>query len=1225
MSKYKEILAKRLFSYQDDAIENLAFLDTAKNVESYSTMIAIPTGGGKTRVAIDYLYKYVFSKPGNKVLWIAERLVLLGQTDNVFEKRLAELEKNVNFSNGHKRNITRCYLSSDGENYKEIDFSAKDLIIITQQTLSKELDEDKEKKFDGWVKNTETLTVIIDEAHHATSEPYLKILRYIEKLQEQYKNKVHLIGLTATPLDEELGKIFRMGVEEKYTEDGRIKRKVSTNTSYAYETHMETLIATGVLSRPKLIEIPNAKGDSIVEKVVDTYCKGKDTFGQTIIFMPSRAEALELEYALKGIRIKDEEIKCGLAISIDDSLLTSDDLEGKTKKSNYKYVIAQKNRIGQRIEYYKRSNLYNEKHNEYTKEDVISEFKIDKSNQVREDIRAYRDKKLDVLITVKMLQEGIDIPNIQTVFIADKNADEMAVTQMVGRGLRGELQEGTPTANVVVFDEQILKNLSLAMPTLCPMKGVFDEKKKRNKNSDEKNDNILELDYDYESLKFLLYDIPELNQKLEVRKKYKLVIKGATYFPTAYYCFYKRCMFEWNSVCKEIISFVRYNIKSIYDAMLSNCEDDAERKSLLEKNNDFKRRYDDMLNEVPGLKLLQEGDYNKLGIYYVKYLLMLYLEVDKNYTRFKENLERNEFKRISIAEEINACVDLSEDKQKEVLETLWKNRKDKEDLVWETEEEYVSYVMGRLENLVGVETPTATESIAPIEDSSDDYFSVRLHRDGRKREDLVILLKYIIQGQDLTDMNFYDVFGGTGTVTANMAGFIKGTRYFNDIDASVANFIWYCTGMSGYNIEELLQNYKESDKNLSECCAISKRLLAEKIDAYSDFIIDMGDMAKEIANNDIILKGTGGDADDKRLSVKYQEKHSILNRAIEESKKKIKTAPKDKQSEKIIKYYEAKIRHLTREYEILKKDEITSYIKVYIALYYAYTDYLIRKSEDEDWKKQINSGMVSEHADIRKESQDAVFKFIVANGFSSRKVSTSDATGIDVSGIKTFRRNMDTQLSWLIPFQKRLEDAEVSCKSFADILPEKGADNENTIYYLDPPYFATKQYTCGFSDDSHLEMLKWLRETEGKWVLSCKSYITSEKYAEERELSHEYINTKNEDGNYSLEEYFRLFLYPPQPSKKENGRQVVYADMKKDIENLKGKLYVYYNYLDDDVKMQNQKSSDKEKKFLWCSDYEIMISNIPPNEGYLQTNEKYNFRCEEFKTFFNSHDYGYKI
>ena len=118
MSKYKEILAKRLFSYQDDAIENLAFLDTAKNVESYSTMIAIPTGGGKTRVAIDYLYKYVFSKPGNKVLWIAERLVLLGQTDNVFEKRLAELEKNVNFSNGHKRNITRCYLSSDGENYK---------------------------------------------------------------------------------------------------------------------------------------------------------------------------------------------------------------------------------------------------------------------------------------------------------------------------------------------------------------------------------------------------------------------------------------------------------------------------------------------------------------------------------------------------------------------------------------------------------------------------------------------------------------------------------------------------------------------------------------------------------------------------------------------------------------------------------------------------------------------------------------------------------------------------------------------------------------------------------------------------------------------------------------------------------------------------------------------------------------------------------------------------
>ena len=83
--------------------------------------------------------------------------------------------------------------------------------------------------------------------------------------------------------------------------------------------------------------------------------------------------------------------------------------------------------------------------------------------------------------------------------------------------------------------------------------------------------------------------------------------------------------------------------------------------------------------------------------------------------------------------------------------------------------------------------------------------------------------------------------------------------------------------------------------------------------------------------------------------------------------------------------------------------------------------------------------------------------------------------------------------------------------------------------------------------------------------------------------------------------------------------------MPKDTEKLKDKLYVYYNYMDDDVKMQNQKSSDKEKKFLWCSDYEIMISNIPPNEGYLQTNEKYNLRCEEFRTFFNHHDYEYNI
>ena len=255
-----------IFKYQDDAIENLACLDAER--ESYSTIVAIPTGGGKTRVAIKYLNKHVFNKPGNKVLWIAERLVLLKQTDGVFG----------DFADS---NVSRCYLSSKGENFDNTDIKDKDLLIITQQTLSMKLN--LENKFKDWVRSAETLTIIIDEAHHTTSEPYLKILRYIKRLKKKRDFGVHIIGLTATPLTDDLEKIFRHGVVENINRDGVIiERHSSTNTSYAYQISMNNLISRGVLSRPKLLEV-KASSEEMENELVAV--KSKRKIASTLTFL----------------------------------------------------------------------------------------------------------------------------------------------------------------------------------------------------------------------------------------------------------------------------------------------------------------------------------------------------------------------------------------------------------------------------------------------------------------------------------------------------------------------------------------------------------------------------------------------------------------------------------------------------------------------------------------------------------------------------------------------------------------------------------------------------------------------------------------------------------------------------------------------------------------------------------------------------------------------------
>ena len=149
--------------------------------------------------------------------------------------------------------------------------------------------------------------------------------------------------------------------------------------------------------------------------------------------------------------------------------------------------------------------------------------------------------------------------------------------------------------------------------------------------------------------------------------------------------------------------------------------------------------------------------------------------------------------------------------------------------------------------------------------------------------------------------------------------------------------------------------------------------------------------------------------------------------------------------------------------------------------------------------------------------------------------------------------------------------------------------------YLDPPYFLTNQYACEFSDENHLEMLKRLREAEYNWIFSCKSKETNESLIKRsKKEDGEYIHT--EEGKL-FEEYFKLFLYD---KKVDTNSKEVCADTEKGIIQKKD-LYVYYaEPLEDNY-------------------YEIMISNIPPNKDDAQVLKSYNFKCEEFKSFFKNH------
>jgi len=135
--------------------------------------------------------------------------------------------------------------------------------------------------------------------------------------------------------------------------------------------------------------------------IADLYARNKDRYGKTLIFVDRwfQCEAI-------GEHLRKLGIRAGTVYShIDGGPRTSD---GRNKR------------------------------------------KSDENAQV---LDAFRRNDLDVVLNVRMLTEGTDIPDIKTCFITRQTTSKILLTQMVGRALRGPKFGGTSDANLVFFND----------------------------------------------------------------------------------------------------------------------------------------------------------------------------------------------------------------------------------------------------------------------------------------------------------------------------------------------------------------------------------------------------------------------------------------------------------------------------------------------------------------------------------------------------------------------------------------------------------------------------------------------------------------------------------------------------------------------------------------------------------------------------------------------------
>ena len=406
------------YDHQKMAMEAL---DKMNKEKSFSTLVVLPTGGGKTYTASMWLLKNAIDKK-KKILWIAHRQMLLDQAAESFQKfAYTEVIPHVS---------SFCFriVSGASNHDRTSDIRPEDnLLIVSKDSIGRNLD-----RVDKWLKGEDEVYLIVDEAHHATAKTYRKIIDHVKSKVPNLK----IIGLTATPFrtaEEEQGLLARI-----FTDGIKNGQMVHGDVGIAYQIGLKELINRQILAKPifesyytdeeygeslgvdawNSIQNFDALPDEIAAQIagsaarnkliVETYKEKQKEYGQTILFAVNVTHAIQLTALFKKAGIKAD------------------------------YIVSS------------------------IRDSVTGVTVSQKENEER--IEAYRKGELQVLINVNILTEGVDLPQTKTVFLARPTVSSILMTQMVGRALRGPSAGGTSSAYIVSFVDHWNEHIAWVNP-----------------------------------------------------------------------------------------------------------------------------------------------------------------------------------------------------------------------------------------------------------------------------------------------------------------------------------------------------------------------------------------------------------------------------------------------------------------------------------------------------------------------------------------------------------------------------------------------------------------------------------------------------------------------------------------------------------------------------------------------------------------------------------------
>ena len=380
--------------------------------EYKGALLVLPTGAGKTFTAVNWVCRNVLAK-NIKVIWFAQSSHLLNQAFNSFRENALEMPTTKKFLNMRVVSGSREHCPSSS-----IDLT-DDVVIITTQTAiknfsSESLDKDGnnyETKLLNFIKkNSSTgIFIVLDEAHHAPAYGF----RHMWMELKQLIPSLNILGLTATPtyMDKRasgwLLKIFDKWI--------------------IYEAKQEKLIAQKILAKPRYIQKNTGKELPVDDKLYERLVVQHKDLPPNIV-QELANDAPRNDYIIKDYLINQKNY--GKTIIFADTwpqcVYLSTKLNSELDKENLKadYVFA---KVEGNSDSAETRNLLSKKRTPSDNDRIINEFK---------------EGKIEVIANIRMLTEGLDVPDVKTVFLTRQTTSSILLTQMIGRALRGEKAGG---------------------------------------------------------------------------------------------------------------------------------------------------------------------------------------------------------------------------------------------------------------------------------------------------------------------------------------------------------------------------------------------------------------------------------------------------------------------------------------------------------------------------------------------------------------------------------------------------------------------------------------------------------------------------------------------------------------------------------------------------------------------------------------------------------------